>query len=376
MRIESIELRHVRIPFKRAFQHATKERNASDAVIIALRDEKGRLGHGEVLPRPYLTGESIESVLERDGPELAERWAGRSLTSRAELVEFARTELDLAAERLAVFSGFEVALLDLGGRAFDFPAGDVLGRPPGHPLPAGVVVGFEISSEKLERYCATLRMAGRKHVKLKVGLPDDHERADTVLRVLEPEGGLRLDANGIWSADEAIEHLRALSDLRLASIEQPVSKDDVEGLRRVREATGLAVMADESLCSLEDARSLLAGDAVDIFNIRLGKCGGFLGSLRLAELAAEKGLSCHLGTLVGETGILSRAAEIFGARVEGFACLEGKGQNHFLLDQDVLHEHATSEESPGLGIEVSQEQLDRLTVSPPSRFQAGKGAVR
>ena len=104
--------------------------------------------------------------------------------------------------------------------------------------------------------------------------------------------------------------------------------------------------------------------------------GGFLGSLRLANLAADEGLSCHLGTLVGETGILSRASEIFGSRVGGFACLEGKGQNRFLLDQDVLSEPPTAKESNGLGVVVSQERLEPLTVSPPGQFVAGKGAVR
>jgi len=216
MRIESVELRHIRIPFKRAFQHATKERSASDAVIVRLLDEQGTVGYGEILPRPYLTGETLETVLERDGPALARRWIGRSLESRDELLEFIRSELDLAPEHLGAFSGFEVALVDLGGRALGFPAGDVLGRPPGASPPAGVVIGFEIKTDKLERYCATLRMAGRRHVKLKVGQADDHARAETVIRLLQPEGGLRIDVNGIWSADEAIEHLATLADLPLA----------------------------------------------------------------------------------------------------------------------------------------------------------------
>jgi len=325
VRIESIELHHVRIPFKRAFRHATKERNHSDAILVALRSGDGLIGYGEILPRPYLTGETIETVHDHHGPELARRWVGSSLESRERLLEFARTELDLATAHLGTFSGFELALMDLGGRSFGSPVVELLGRSAGASLPAGVVVGFEVATDELERYCATLRMAGRRHVKLKVGLPDDHQRAEIVLRILRPEGGLRIDVNGIWSVEEALTNLDGLADLELASVEQPVRKEDFAGLRRVREVTGLPVMADESLCSLADARRLLEEDAVDIFNIRLGKCGGFLGSLRLSDLAAEHGLSCHLGTLVGETGILSRASEIFGSCVEGFACLEGKG---------------------------------------------------
>jgi methylaspartate ammonia-lyase len=76
--------------------------------------------------------------------------------------------------------------------------------------------------------------------------------------------------------------------------------------------TGVAVVADESLCSLEDGQRLAAAQAADGFNIRIAKCGGFLACLRLVKLANEAGLRCQMGTLVGETGILSRAAEIFG----------------------------------------------------------------
>lgn len=374
MRIDAVELHHLEIPFKSAFQHATKARSRSETVIVALRSEGGEVGFGEILPRPYLTGETISSVLERDGPALADTWLGLSLESLEDVVAHDRRELDRSARRLAAYAGFEVALVDLAGRELGFPAGDVLGLPPGRDLEPGVVVGFEVPTAKLERHCAALRMAGRRHVKLKVGQPDDRRRAEIVIRVLSPPGGLRLDANGIWSSDEAVRALGDLVDLGIASVEQPVAARDLEGMRRVRETTGVAVMADESLCSLEDGRRLVEARAADVFNVRLGKCGGFLGSLRLVELAQANGLSCHLGTLVGETGILSRASEVFGSRVPGFDCLEGKGQNRFLLQQDVLGEPEVQQPGSGLGIQVSADRLAGFAVAPPAVFRRSKGA--
>jgi len=121
-------------------------------------------------------------------------------------------------------------------------------------------------------------------------------------------------------------------------------------------------MVDESLCTLDDGRRIIDAGAADIFNIRVGKCGGLLGALRLVELARAAGLGLHLGALVGETAVLSRAAEIFGRVVAGFPCLEGKGQNRFLLQGDI----ATATEAldaPGLGVALDDEALRRYGVS-------------
>jgi muconate cycloisomerase len=140
----------------------------------------------------------------------------------------------------------------------------------------------------------------------------------------------------------------------IESVEQPVAGDDIEGLRRVRLETGIPVMADESLCSLDDGSRLVEAGAADVFNIRVGKCGGLLGSLRLTELARASGLGVHLGALVGETAVLSRAAELFGRSVPGFACLEGKGQNRFLLEGDIGEEESGA---PGLGVALRADWL-------------------
>ena len=115
---------------------------------------------------------------------------------------------------------------------------------------------------------------------------------------------------------------------------------------------GVPVMADESLCTYQDAERLIAADAVDVFNLRLGKNGGFLASRRLVELARSHRLGLHLGTMVGETGILSAAGEIFGSRIAEFACLDGRGQNEWLLARDVVVDGAARKH--GLGIAVSR----------------------
>jgi L-Ala-D/L-Glu epimerase / N-acetyl-D-glutamate racemase len=357
VKIESAELHLVRIPFKGAFQHALKRRTEAETIIVVVRSVAGAIGIGEIAPRPYLTGETIEDVLERTAPARASRFIGKTLSSREETVEWLRAELDAAGRDLATLAGFELAILDAAGKELGFAAGDVLGGSVGPELPPGVVIGFEVATPDLKKHCAMLRFVGSKHVKVKVGQADDLERIEIISRSLGAALPLRLDANGIWSADEAIGRLRAMRDrFNIASIEQPIASSDLEGARRVRAETGVKVMADESLCTLEDGRRLIAAEAADIFNIRIGKCGGLLGSLRLVELARQAGLGLHLGALVGETAVLTRAAEIFGRRVPGFECLEGKGQNTFLLQGDIAQE---VQAGTGLGVEINQSGLAR-----------------
>ena len=126
-------------------------------------------------------------------------------------------------------------------------------------------------------------------------------------------------------------------------------------------ATKLRVMADESVVTIDDARAIIRAEAADILNVRIGKCGGVLASKQIADEAQRANLELNLGTLVGETGILTRAAEIFGRAVGGFECLDGKGQNISLLAEDVLADPRAAQDAapdaPGLGIEVSRERI-------------------
>src|SRR5206468_5940835 len=89
---------------------------------------------------------------------------------------------------------------------------------------------------------------------------------------------------------------RRSSDL---AIEQPVGANDFEGLRRIRNETGIPVMADESLVTIEQARRLIELRACDFFNIRISKCGGVTGSLAMrseehtSELQSRSDLVCR-----------------------------------------------------------------------------------
>lgn len=369
MRIESVALHRVQIPLKRAFAHAASSRTSSEAILVQLRGDEGHTGWGEIRPRPYVTGETMDGVLTELAPALGRRVMAAQWLARDELVAWLAALPDDVG--LATRGGFECALLDAGGRRFGFGFGETL-PGPWHPgLPPGVVVGLQTPTAKLGRHCAMLRLAKRRHVKVKVGVDDDVARLKIVTDVFGPDVPLRIDANAAWTVDETLDKLASFAGLPIASIEQPIAKDDIEGLAAIRARGSVPVMADEAVCSVDDARRLVAAQAVDIFNVRVGKHGGILASHRIVEIAEAAGVAVHLGTLVGETGVLSRVGEVFGAMVRGFACLDGKGQAGFLLAEDVLAPGDDGKApklgeipvtAPGLGVAVDEARVERFRV--------------
>lgn len=364
MRIAEIGLHRLRIPLRQAFAHAAGSRAESELVLVELVDDAGTRGWGDVLPRAYVTGETLDSVLDVHAPQLCARWLGLELRDRDEVVAFLTADIDRMGGALATFAGFELALLDSAGQRFGFALADVLGGIRGPELPAGVIIGFEVPTDGLARHCAALRFGKRQHIKVKVGLPDDQARMAIVAGVFG-DLPIRIDANAAWTADVAVERLRALARFRIASVEQPVAKDDLAGMRRIRQEIGMKVMADESVCTLADARALADGHAADVFNVRLGKMGGVLAAARICELAREVGIEVSLGTMVGETGVLSRASEVFGRCVPGFDCLDGKGQNRHLLAEDVLAPDPSRDDAPGLGVRVDIDRVHALSSCEP-----------
>ena len=165
---------------------------------------------------------------------------------------------------------------------------------------------------------------------------------------------------------------RLLNQLRafdITAVEQPVAASDLEGTRRVGQETGLNVIADESLVTLDDAVNLIREQACDVFNVRVSKCGGLISSLRIAELGLEAGVKVQVGAQVGETSLLSAAGRHLAAHLSEVEYVEGSFGTH-LLSEDITRDpvmfgyegRGSLVMGAGLGVEVDDETLERLAV--------------
>ena len=368
MKITRFDIVTVDIPMRQSVRHALAERSVARNILVAAYDADGNVGWGECCPRPYVTGETIDSVRQDLGSIILPQLLGHELGAFEQVRSLIEPVLDtMARNQQAAFCAAELAVLDLAGRHFGVSAGMVLGPVQAQQVRySGVIATDDIESVK--QNAAFMAKFGVNDVKVKVGasLESNLEILTTARAILGEGVTLRIDANCAWNAKETLRQLEAMQAFSLTGVEQPVPGEDIAGMREVTAAGLVPVVADESLCSLEDARTLIREQACDVFNVRISKCGGLVNAGRIDRLAREAGLACQLGAQVGEAGILSAAGRHYATRSTGVRWCEGS-YGKLLLEEDITEPDVTvgpggvapAIEAAGIGVTPEAERLQR-----------------
>jgi L-alanine-DL-glutamate epimerase-like enolase superfamily enzyme len=371
MIITQVDIWHLNCRFLYPFKHKLATHSGSDNLVVRLTTTQGVHGYGEGIPRDFVTGETLQKSLaflrEHLGPAVL-RFPTISPANLLPSLSVLQEKFDLQASPGA-FCALETAVLDAAGHTWGQSLADFLGSRLNGRVTYSAVIPLA-AGPKLSYFFKLIKNLGLRYVKLKVGEDNDLDTLSQARRELGDEVDLRVDANAAWSAAEAITRLRDLGPFRLSAVEQPVAKDDFEGLRQVREAVDIPIIADESLCTRDDARRLIDLQACQMFNIRLSKVGGLTAAIRIKDTAEAAGIRCQLGCHVGETSILAAAGRHFAVARGPFTYLEGCFAP-YLLTRDPVQESVRFGQGgvgmplrgPGLGVQVLEEILDELAVS-------------
>ncbi len=194
-------------------------------------------------------------------------------------------------------SAVDVALWDLKARLLGVSLPRLLGAVRAE-VPVYGSGGFTTYSEQqlrdqLSGWALEQRIP---RVKIKVGeswgtaAGRDLERMAQARKVIGDETELFIDANGGYTRKQAIRVMAAAADLDVRWLEEPVSSDDLDGLREVRNAVGADVTAGEYGYDLTYFRRMCAAGAVDCLQADVSRCGGITEWLRAAAVAASYGL--------------------------------------------------------------------------------------
>jgi len=288
----------------RAFEHAAAARDVAEAVVVRLQFDDGGEGWGETLPRQYVTGETIDSVVRDISETLWPACAALALSRLEEAESLPRRAPDGRCINAAACA-MEVPIV----RRLLADAGAAPGAI--HARVSGVLGSADPA--RTARRLKLMRLAGLRDFKLKLGFGDDVDAEN--LRVVHERIGkavargrhmLRVDVNGAWAADETPRRVAALAPFGVCVVEQPVRCSAFE-LAQLARRCELPLMADESLLTGDDAEALVPAGQRIWWNIRISKNGGILRAKALAELAARSGVPFTIGCMVGETSILSAA---------------------------------------------------------------------
>ncbi len=298
-------------------------------------------------------GEASPSAFYGDSPEKARQaisGAGDTLGdypfdvwSSSEIESIARQMSLRFPESPSGRAAVEMAPWDIAGKIRGLPVFKLLELSAG-PLPktsftvgvtnAGVARGM---LDSLRRFPI---------LKAKVGFGDE----EALLKLLceETDAALRVDANEGWSLDEAVEKISAYRDrFSIELFEQPLPRQDIEGYRKLRQATDAIIIVDESIVNEEDVAPWQG--LVDGVNIKLMKCGGLLHAARIASAARAFGMKVMLGCMVESSLAITAAAHL--ASLADYCDLDG----NLLISNDPFTGVKAREgvlelsESPGLG---------------------------
>jgi L-Ala-D/L-Glu epimerase / N-acetyl-D-glutamate racemase len=239
--------------------------------------------------------------------------------------------------------------------ALDIAAWDLYGKLLKKPLYTcwklnireGPLTDYTIGIDNVEKMLQKMREKPWPIYKVKLGTPEDI----SIIRALRKntDAVLRVDANAGWNLQEALDLIPALHECGVEFIEQPLAKDNLEGMRVLYEKSPIPLIADESCVFEEDVekcQGLFHG-----INIKLTKCSGITPALRMIETARKLGMKV-MGGSMNESSIGSAAVGHLLPLLD-YVDMDGI----LLLDEDIAN-GLTIENGkvilsgkPGLGIE-------------------------
>ena len=338
------------------------------AVLLKLTDADGMVGWGEANPRQPFTAESPSEAADVLEGELL------PVVLREACPEPGRVDLLLdrvRADHLLAKGAVSMALLDLLGKRLGVSVATLLGGAVCESLP----VLWPLSSGSAEddiRVIDEMAAKGFASFMLKMGTAPVSDEIQRVA-LLEARYGDRFkfiaDANQGWTREEARAFLAGVKDSRLAFVEQPVAKSDIDGMALLAKDTRLPISADESLTGLSEAARIASLGAATVFSIKSSKNGGPLRAQRIAALAQAFGIQCYMNSML-EFGITQAASLQHAVTLPNLIDAGHAFMSTLRLAEDptdfssfVRNGTAYLPNSPGLGVQVDEAHVKRLAVA-------------
>ncbi len=240
--------------------------------------------------------------------------------------------------------------------ALDMAAWDMFGKMQSRPLyelwgtewKNEVKTDYTIGIDSIDKMVIKMKETPWPIYKVKLGTPEDI----SIIRTLREntDSVLRVDANAGWELEDALKLIPQLKDLGVEFVEQPLAKDNWEGMQVLFKESPLPLFADESCVFEQDVEKCY--EHFHGINIKLTKCSGPTPALRMIEKARSLGMQVMMGSM-NESTIGSAAIAQFLPQLDHVDC-----DGPLLLSED-LAKGVTIEfgniaisPNPGLGISV------------------------
>ena len=361
MKLQSVELRRIRLPLVAPFETSFGVQTERDVLVLKAITTDGA-GWGECVAgeEPTYSNEYV------DGAQhvLIHHLLPRLLDpARIEAEDVGRLLRPVHGHHMAK-AAIEMAILDAQLRARDESFAKYFGAVCS-AVDCGVSVGIHRSIPELLKTVGDYLDLGYRRIKLKIKPGWDVEPVRAV-RERFGDVPLQVDANTAYSLSDA-PLLAQLDPFDLLLIEQPLPEEQVLAHAELAKLVNTPICLDESITSAQVAADAIELGACRIINIKPGRVGGYLEARRIHDLCAEHGVPVWMGGML-ETGI-GRAGNVAMAAMPNFTLPGDTSASDRYYHRDitqpfVLHEGRLEVPTgPGLGVDVDVEFLEAITDS-------------
>jgi L-alanine-DL-glutamate epimerase-like enolase superfamily enzyme len=266
----------------------------SEQVFIKIYTNKDIYGVGEASPVMVVQGETQETAV-----TMAKLFA-KVLINKNPL-EIARRLQEINAVspwHNSIKSAFDMALYDIASKNAGMPLYQFLGGSNDKKIKSFGTV-FIDTPEYMADTALILVKKGLEIIKVKLGknVPADIERIRAIREKIGGDTPIFIDANQGYNEAEALKVLRAIEKYNVQSAEQPLPKDNIEGMARLNAISPIPIMADESLFDHRDALRVVRYNACSTINIKLAKSGGIHNALKIHSIAEAADIKCQVGCM-------------------------------------------------------------------------------
>ena len=368
--ITKVESYVVRQRLDHPFFFSQWEQHARAVCLVKVTTDEGVYGWGE----GYGPAEVVQAGVHWFTPHVIGQNPLHSATIWQTMY---RRSLDYARRGvlLAALSAIDIALWDIKGKLLGQPVSVLLGGPRRDAVrvyATGMYFQHGVNlPETLAQEAVGYVEQGFGALKMKVGLGirEDVANVRAVRAAIGPDVALMIDANHAYARHEALALARALEDQAIGWFEEPISPEDYEGYRDLRQQTTIPIAGGECEYLCAGFRHLASNQCVDIAQPDLGAAGGLTEGLRIASLMQTFG--AQVTPHCWGTGIAFAAALHFAATLDPVPGRLRQPQPLLEMDrtENPLRERLTAPRfipeqgavtvptTPGLGVDVLMDEI-------------------
>ena len=370
IRLDKITLREIHLPLVDPFRTSRGAVDARRVILLELTDHDGITAWSECVAE-NVAGYSLETVdtcwkslTDNLGPAIVVTSFGHARDLHEHL---ANVCADDRMARAAIEMGcWGIQSIQANTSLAELLA-DECNTTPRSTVEAGIALGMFPTLDELASRCRAACSEGYRRIKIKIEPGHDIEPARTAISAVDGQLPVSVDANGSYSFDD-LQTLRALDDLGLLMIEQPLPADDFSGHARLQSLLRTAICLDESITDVDDVNESIELDSAKVMNLKPGRVGGFTESLAIHNRCVGAAIPLWVGGML-ETGI-GRAYNVAVASLPNFSLPGDLSPSSRYWKRDIITEPwmmtdgtlKVPLDKPGIGVEIDKDLIDHITV--------------